>query len=157
MIVGSIDILEDGHVSYPEPVKKALEFLRSHDFTKMEAGKYPIDGEKSFAMLQRYDTRMLDKCRPETHQKFLDIQYIVEGEEFIGWCPFSPELEVSEAYDAQKDVAFYARLVPESNLILTKGGFAVLYPEDVHRPCGAVDGVSQPVTKVVVKIDVNSL
>lgn len=157
MIVGSIDMLEKGHVHYPEAVKKALDYLRTHDFTQMEDGKYAIDGEKSFALLQRYQTRPLSECRPETHRKFIDIQFIVEGEEYLGWCAFSPDLQVTEPYDEEKDVMFYDAMVPDSDILLAADGFAVLYPEDVHRPCGAVEGISKPVTKVVVKIDVNSL
>ena len=157
MIIGSIDQLEMSHVHFPKVVKEALDYLKAHDFTKMEDGRYPIDGEKSFALLQRYETRPIAVCRPETHRKFIDIQYIVEGEEYLGWCAFSPDLSVTEPYDEATDVAFYDAMVPDSNILLSADGFAVLFPEDVHRPCCAVDGVSKPVTKVVVKIDVNSL
>ena len=75
----------------------------------------------------------------------------------MGWCPFSPDLQVTVPYNADQDVAFYASLVPDSNIVLSPGRFAVLYPEDVHRPQGAVDNVPGPVTKVVVKVAVDSL
>ena len=53
------------------------------------------------------------------------------------------------------DVTFYEKLVPDSNLVLLPGSFAVLYPEDVHRPCCAVERGPAPVTKVVVKVSVD--
>ena len=157
MFIGSIDALEDSRVDYPELIRKALFYLRDHDFTQFEDGRYPIDGDKCVANVQRYTTRQHMECYPETHQKYVDIQYVVEGEEYLGWCPFSPDLQITAHYDAEKDVAFYAALVPDSNIVLSPGRFAVLYPEDVHRPQGAVDDVPAPVTKVVVKVAVDSL
>ena len=157
MFIGSIDSLDNGHADYPKIVQKALEYLRSHDFTKLEDGRYPIDGDKCVANLQRYTTRVLAECRPATHKKYVDIQYVVEGEEYMGWCPFSPDLKVTAPYDAEKDITFYEELVPDSNIVLTPGRFAVIYPEDVHRPQGAVEGEPGPVTKVVVKISVDCL
>ena len=158
MFIGSVHHLEDGHVNYPEAIWKSLEYLRDHDFTKMADGSYDVDAAGRIkANVQRYTTRPVSECRPETHQKMVDIQYIVEGEEYMGWCPISPDLVVSEEYDEKKDVGFYAALVPDSDIVLVPGGFAVLYPEDVHRPQGAVEDAPQQVTKVVVKIPVDLL
>lgn len=157
MIIGSMDTLDENHVDYPAIIQKALVFLREQDFTKMEDGKYPIEGDKCFANLQRYNTRPEDDCKPETHRKFVDIQYMVDGEEFMGWCPLSPDLEESAPYDEERDVTFYKALVPDSSIVLSPGCFAVLYPEDVHRPQAAVGEESCKVTKVVVKVAIDSL
>ena len=158
MFIGNIDASgSTTHGAYPEAIQRALEYLCANDFKNMEDGTYPIEGEKMFAKVQRYETRLLESCRPETHQKYVDIQYVVEGEEYLGWCPFSPDLRLAAPYDDKLDVAFYEELIPESNLVLLPGSFAVLYPEDVHRPCGAVDNEPSPVTKVVVKVSVDLL
>ena len=75
MIIGSMDTLDENHVDYPAIIQKALSYLREHDFTKMEDGKYPIEGDKCFANVQRYNTRPEADCQPETHRKFVDIQF----------------------------------------------------------------------------------
>ena len=156
MFIGNIDASGSmTHGAYPEAIRRALDYLSANDFKKMKDGKYPVEGEAMFALVQRYDTRLLESCRPEAHQKFVDIQYVVEGEEYLGWCPFSPDLKAVAPYDEKRDVTFYERLVPESNLVLLPGSFAVLYPEDVHRPCCAVDDEPSPVTKVVMKVSVD--
>jgi biofilm protein TabA len=157
MIVGSINNVGEEIVKYAATIQKALVFLQSHDFTKMAMGKYPIDGERVFALVQSYNTRALTDCRPETHKKFLDIQYLVKGKEYMGWCALGHAIKVAEVYDNDKDVTFYKELIPESNILLSTGVFAILYPNDVHRPGGAVEGKSSPVIKVVVKIAVNTL
>jgi len=157
MIIGSMDTLDENHVEYPAIIQKALDFLRGHDFTRMEDGKYPIEGDKCFANVQRYNTRPEKECKPETHRKFVDIQFMVAGEEFMGWCPLSPDLEECAPYDEARDVTFYKDLVPDSSIVLSPGCFAVLYPEDVHRPQAAVDGQPGKVLKVVVKVAIDSL
>jgi YhcH/YjgK/YiaL family protein len=156
MVIGSIDTFDKGHVVYPEAITKALEYLRDHDFTKMEDGKYLIQGEDCFVNLQRYVTKLPEDCHPETHKKYVDIQYLAAGEEYVGWCPFSPDLEVLEPYDEEKDIAFYKCLVPESDILLKPGCFAVLYPDDVHAPQCAVDKPME-VVKAVVKVSVDLL
>ena len=157
MFVGMVSALDEGYLHYPAIIQQALRYLRAQDFTKMPDGTYTVDGTDIKASVQRYMTKPAAECRPESHQKFVDIQFIAEGEDCMGWCPLSPSLTVSEPYDAQKDVGFFEKLVPDSDVVLSPGAFAVLYPEDVHRPKGAVDGKPVHVTKVVVKIPVDAL
>ena len=155
MLIGNIDTLTRSHPIYPEPIKRALEWLSRQDFSAMPDGRYPIDGDKCFALVSRYQTKPLAECRAESHQKYVDIQYVAAGEEYLGWCPFSPDLKTAAAYDAEKDIVFYEKLIPDSNVVLVPGGFAVLYPDDVHRPCAQVfEGEPSGVTKIVVKIAV---
>ena len=155
MIIGNMKEAASGFGKYPDAIREALEFLHSHDFAAMKDGRYPIHGEDSVAILQRYETREPESGKPEAHRRYVDVQYIVSGREEMGWCPMSPELKVCDPYDANKDIVFFDNLIPISGLELTAGDFAVLYPTDVHRPCGSVDGAPHQVTKVVVKIAVD--
>ncbi len=67
----------------------------------------------------------------------------------------SPNLKIAKHYDSDKDVAFFKDLIPESSMMLSARNYAVLFPLDVHRPCGSLDD-NKPVqvTKVVVKVPV---
>lgn len=156
MIVGHIDNLDDGAYAYPPAIKKALAWLQAQDFTQMEIGRYDIAGDDIYASLQTYETRNVAKCRPEAHRKYIDIQYMVKGAEYLGWCVLTPAIEVTEAYNEATDVEFYKELLPQSNIVLADKTFAVLYPQDVHRPCCRIYE-SAPVLKVVVKIAVSCL
>ncbi|WP_295630447.1 YhcH/YjgK/YiaL family protein [uncultured Mitsuokella sp.] len=155
MFVGKMDTLAKDAENLAEAIKTSLAYLNSHDFTKMADGSYEV-ADGITANLQRYTTRPVTECRPERHERFADIQYVVEGEEDLGWCPESPELKVAIPYDAAKDILFYEKLAPESHIVLRPGFFAVLYPEDVHQPQAAV-AAPAPVTKVVVKIAMDCL
>ena len=81
----------------------------------------------------------------------MDIQYIVSGEEILGWAP-AGRMVISEAYDTEKDVCFGT--VPKGEITpvyLQAGQVAVLYPEDGHAPKLAA-GSPSAVIKIVVKI-----
>ncbi len=153
MVIGSIETIEKEKLSYPPAIWDALVYLKTQDFSKMADGKYPVGDKGITAIVQHYKTRPVEKCLPEAHEKFIDIQFLVDGEEALGWCPLSPDLVVAENYDKDKDIVFYKSLVPDSSVILVPGSFAVLYPLDVHRPGCALDE-PEPVSKVVVKVPV---
>lgn len=129
----------------------ALEFLRRPDLQALPEGKYEIDGERVFAMVQRYET--LDQADPkfEAHRKYIDLQFMASGAELIGWAPLE-KMAVTEVYDGGKDACF--GLVPAGDwkpLCLEAGHLAVLNPEDAHAPRLA-SGAPAPVLKVVVKV-----
>lgn len=157
MIIGNIKEAESGFSKYPERIRQALRFLKETDFSQMPDGRIEID-EGMYANLQRYETRVPNSGKPEAHRQYVDVQYVVEGEEELGWCPLHPNLVPVDPYDVEKDLIFYQELVPGSHTYLHQGDFAVLYPADVHRPCGSIHPEAPAkVTKVVVKVAVDTI
>ncbi len=132
-------------------LKKAIDFLRRPDIGNMADGRMDIDGERVFALVQRYGTIITDVPKFEYHRKYIDIQYIVSGEEIIGWAP-ADSMVITEEYDGDKDICFGTVPVSEMTSIHLKGGqLAVLYPEDGHAPKLAA-GRPSLVFKIVVKV-----
>ena len=127
----------------------ALKFLADTDFTQIPLGKYELDGDNIYYMVQKYDTDP-DKTVSEAHKKYIDIQYIVKGEEVITVAPIQAEKTVVDAKE-EKDVWHYE--CETQPLILKDGDFMVLYPSDLHLPGKAVN-VPKEVLKVVVKVKV---
>ncbi len=133
--------------------KKALAFLRRRDIQDLPDGKYEIDGERVYAMVQRYETIAPAEPKFEAHRKYIDLQFLAAGAEIIGWAPLE-KMAIAEVYDAEKDVCFGA--VPAgawTPLLLGAGQLAVLYPGDAHAPRLAAGGAGG-VTKIVVKVGV---
>lgn len=131
-------------------VYDALKFLSETDFSKIELGRYELDGDNIFYMVQSYDTDP-DKTISEAHKKYIDIQYMVEGEEIIGVADISEEKELTEAKE-ENDVWFYnCKTEP---LVLSAGKYMVLYPNDLHCPGVATNGTAMTCRKVVVKVKV---
>jgi YhcH/YjgK/YiaL family protein len=128
-------------------VYTALEFMAKTDFTKMPVGKYQLDGDNIYYMVQSYDTNP-DKTIAEAHKKYIDIQYIVKGEEIIAVAPIQGNKKLTEAKE-EKDVYFYE--CDTKPVVLNDGDFMVLYPSDLHLPGKAVEEPCE-VLKVVFKV-----
>ncbi|MGK9368754.1 YhcH/YjgK/YiaL family protein [Melioribacter sp. Ez-97] len=147
-----LDQIKHTEIYYPlgENFRKAFEFLKSSDLENIDEGKYEIDGDNVFAVVQNYDTKPRTAGKWEAHKKYADIQFIVSGKEKIGFS-FPTKMIVTEDYNPDKDLMF---LKGEGEfLILESGYFAVFFPTDIHMPGIAVN-LSTPVKKVVVKVKV---
>ncbi len=133
--------------------RKALDFLARPALDRLPDGTTELDGRTVFAIVQRYETLRTGAPRFEFHRNYIDIQFVVSGEEILGWIP-REQMSVTDAYDAEKDIAF-GSVEPGAwtPLLLGANRAAVLYPEDGHAPRLAVDAPCR-VLKIVIKIAV---
>lgn len=130
-----------------ERLYKGLGFLKETDVASLPVGRYEIDGDEVFALVQEYDTRSADECRWEAHYTYTDIQYVVEGSEKMGWNTLDGVVKTEDR--PEDDVYFFD--AEGDHFVVHAGQFAVFTPQDAHRPGVAVDG-SAPIKKVVVKV-----
>ena len=86
----------------------------------------------------------------EAHRKFLDIHYVIEGAECMGYADVATLTPVTE-YNDEKDYQMLSGHV--NKIILNKGDFCVVYPEDAHLPQMIGDD-GKKVKKAVVKMRV---
>ncbi|MDO5415578.1 MAG: YhcH/YjgK/YiaL family protein [Lachnospiraceae bacterium] len=149
MILASLKAAECPY-QYPQAIQKAVDWLKSQDLEAMEAGTYEIEGRDIYAMVQEITTQPVDKRRPEKHDLYLDIQYIVSGKERMGYVPYTGSEEILENPEG-KDVCFYKNLKDENFVDVTAGSYCVFFSNDIHRP-GAAAGEPEAVKKVVLKI-----
>ena len=75
----------DFYKNLNESLYKGLRFLKETDLAALPVGRYEIDGDAVFALVQEYETHLPEECRWEAHYTYTDIQYIVEGSEKMGW------------------------------------------------------------------------
>ena len=130
--------------------KKAFEFLGREDLATLECTKYEIDGANVYAMVQCNQTKAAGSF--ESHEKYIDIQYIIEGREVME-CADISTLTVKRPYRPEADCTLYEDNEGASRLVLGDGDFAVFYPHDGHKP-GLAYGDPATVKKVVVKVKV---
>ncbi len=150
-----VDRIENAHLytGVSKRIAGALEVLKETDFATKENGRYDIDEDNLYYLLQRYTTELAEKRRPEAHENYIDIQYLAEGEELLGYCPLEG-LEVDTPYNEQKDIIFYKQPKALGEIHLLPGVFAVLFPQDAHCPKCQLDGPAE-VLKVVVKVKID--
>ena len=156
MILGHLDLWEKDRLIVPPVLQQAIEWLTKQDFASMKPGKFQIDGERIHGMLNEYVSEPKESRRAEAHARYIDIQYLIAGEEMIGYGPLKKDAEVLEDKLAEKDLIFYKNISEETELVLTVGMYAVFFPWDVHRP-NCTRTQSSAVRKIVLKVAVSAL
>ena len=131
-------------------IADAFRWLRLTDFSNLADGRYELRGADLYIMLSTKQTKPVSEEKPEAHKKYLDIQYIVDGTECIGYCPIEQIEEITEERP-DKDIAFFKG--PMNYVNLSSGEFMLAFPQDVHAP-GLTLGAVKTVRKAVVKIKI---
>ena len=147
-----IDRITNSHLYYAvnTKFKRAFDYIHQINVDTIPAGRYAIDGENMYALIQEYNTKLKEQGSWEAHRRYIDLQYVVQGAEGIGYANIH-HLRQGE-YDANKD---FLPLHGDGNLVtLNSGSFILLLPEDAHMP-GMAIGSPAPVKKVVIKISVD--
>ena len=102
-----------------------------------------------YAIVAKSNNEVPDELLFEAHRKYIDIHYLLSGENKIGWKPQKGCDNIVEEYDYEKDVELYSG-TPEQWIILTPGLFALFLPFDAHAPqCH-----KEEFHKVVIKVSV---
>lgn len=148
------DTIKNRHlyVAISPRIKAALDYLATTDFSAMETGRYEVDGDNLFALVQKYNSVPKEQGKWECHWKYIDIQYIAEGTEQIGFRNID-KMKVITEYNPEKDVAF---LSGEGDYVtVEKGFYGIFFPQDAHQPKVAPGNAPGQVKKVVIKIKVD--
>ena len=134
-------------------IVRALKYLRDTDFSKFAPGRYEISGNEIFSIIHNYKTKEMEDCRLEAHRRYIDIHFMAEGSEVIGYSLFNNQ-EPATDYDEENDFILYCG--EKNYLILNEGMFAVFYPSDLHMP-GLITEKPTDVKKVVIKVKVSDI
>jgi YhcH/YjgK/YiaL family protein len=108
--------------------------------------------ENCFILEQAYITKDKKDCLYESHKKYIDIQYMFEGDEIMEVENIN-NLEISKEYDVTLDYAKYLQSKKSSSLLIKENEMAIFYPNDAHMPCMKIDE-NKKIIKVVFKIAV---
>ena len=124
-------------------------FMKTNDVEQMLSGRYELE-KGCYVNVDDCETR--ENHNFEAHRVYVDVQLMINGEEEVFVAPIEKGLE-TEAYDGEKDVAFYACEEGTYDRIpLTSGMAMVLLPEDLHAPCNWAEKKTN--RKLVFKIPV---
>ena len=155
MILDSIKYRNNYNAYFPKIVR-LLEKASQYNSNNYPEGKLDID-ESMFIMFADYETTPIEEAEFEGHRKYIDVMYMVEGEETIYVNNIDRITEFSMEYK-EADDAFLAPFNEEATAVNIKAGeFVILFPNDAHAPgCQTAKG-SQRVKKIIGKVLVDSL
>ncbi len=111
-------------------------------------GIYPVDGDNVFVSVTADSSKDFDKTNWESHRKYIDIQYVIHGEELIGVYPIA-KATITKEYDEKRDAANYSANGKLYSAI--PGTFFIFFPSDAHRP-NITPGGNKIVKNVVIKL-----
>jgi biofilm protein TabA len=146
MILDSLSQASRYHLLHPY-LEAGFNFLQQNDLSLLADGRHTIDGERVFAIVARDQGRGRSAAPLEFHRRYLDIQYVVEGADVIGWQPLAACRHPRAPYDASRDIGFFDEPV-ENWIGLAAGHFAIFFPEDAHAPLAGEGAVHKIVVKV---------
>jgi len=133
----------------PRHWEQAFHFLKSANLQELPLGKQELEGEHLYISVAEYFGKQKPDAFYESHKKYIDIQYVIDGEEIIGVTTLD-KVAVKDPYSEEKDIAFYDYEGGEY-LKATPEKFFLFFPEDAHRP-SITTGDSIMVRKIVVKV-----
>jgi biofilm protein TabA len=129
----------------------AFRFLEQAKLADLPLGRTEIEGSDVYVSISKGTTKDPEQARLEAHRKYIDVQYVVSGQERMGFLPSVRGLTVSQVYDETKDVEFFETPKDLEALTVRAGSFAVFFPGQPHKPGCHLDGPHE-VLKAVVKV-----
>ena len=150
MIYDKINNIET-YTGISEDILIGLKWLRDVR-PDVKKGVYEINSNVK-AIVSEYTTKEINENGYEAHRNYIDIQYLISGEEVVGSLPLEYMKEI-KPYSKETDAAFYVGTgIKQQELLLGNRYFAILFPQDGHMP-GLCAKEPAMVKKVVVKVHI---
>ena len=137
------------YVGLHKNLAMAFEFIARYSQNLPPDGRQEIAGSDVYTLVQSYDSAPAEQKKWESHRRYIDLQFVAEGEETMYYAPLGT-LQPKGEYLEEKDCAYYED-GPSTALRCVEGMFAIFFPEDVHKPGCQLSGAAR-VKKIVVKI-----
>lgn len=124
-------------------------FLAESDLNEIALGEHQIVPGRCWATVSEYVPKTTNKGNIESHKKFIDLQYVLRGNEQMG---LAKDVTVKKEYNPDRDVAFWY----SQNITYYNAGpesFFLFFPSDIHQPSVHDGQETTQSRKVVIKIE----
>lgn len=135
--------------SINENIADIIKFLDSFDKSNFTTGRVDINNNL-FVNIQTYETSTANERQYEVHEEYIDLQFIVSGEERID---YALNKEYKNPYEINKDGDYFLTkdIDSYSSLTMKEDYFAIFFPGEFHKPGCSLNDDSK-VSKIVFKI-----
>ena len=134
-----------------EKLTEALDYIQNLDKSTLTPGKHEVNDEFFYNYME-YEAKEPTDSIYEAHKNYVDIQYIVEGQERVD-VSFEAYMELDTPYDAEKDIMFFKNPTESFSRILGADEYIIVLPHELHKP-GQKVGENGNVKKIVGKVRV---
>lgn len=138
----------DRYIDLHPLFRQAFAFLQSDQVGKVPVGRTDLDGDKLYVAKSKGPMRGREQSPLESHRKYIDIQYSIEGTDEIGWRPRGACEQVKTPYSEEKEVGFFSD-APWCWITVPPGHFVIFFPEDAHAPLAGKGDLTKAVVKVL--------
>jgi YhcH/YjgK/YiaL family protein len=147
-----VDVLSNAmrYTSFHSAFTRAFEFLRRPDLADLPLERHDIDDERLYCLISKTEGCGHEGAKLEAHRRYIDIQYVISGDEVMGWKPADACGLVEMPYDLTKDIVFFGDK-PDVWKPVPAGSFAIFFPVDAHAPLAGKGLIHKAVVKVAVK------
>lgn len=125
-------------------------WLRDTDISSLETGSIELVPNRLRVNVDEYIPMAATEAKIESHRKYIDLQYIFSGEEFLGVAgKATPE----GPYDEVNDRTFFSADEPVVYHRSDPQRFFLFFPSDRHRPSVRTCENPGRIRKIVAKIE----
>ena len=152
MLFDTIDHAELYKDAFPA-VYAVLRELKKYSADAFPTGRADLPGG-SFLKFTEYETKTPEGAATEAHRSYIDVFYLAEGSETVYVKPTADLQKNTMPYDPEKDCLLAETDDDVSAIVMTKGSFLVLFPQDAHCPGRFGPKGAAQVKKIIGKVPV---
>ena len=140
-------------VGLPKVIAEVCDYLNTLDLNALENGRHDIN-DQIYMNVMEPETAEPSSKKTELHHEYLDVQVLIHGTENIEVGANYPDLSKYESYNEADDYQLCADIDNKFTVTMKPKMFAVFYPYEPHKPCCVVNGKTEKIKKLVVKVPV---
>ncbi|MCK8925909.1 YhcH/YjgK/YiaL family protein [Haemophilus influenzae] len=140
-------------VGLPTVIAEVCDYLNTLDLNALENGRHDIN-DQIYMNVMEPETAEPSSKKAELHHEYLDVQVLIRGTENIEVGATYPNLSKYEDYNEADDYQLCADIDDKFAITMKPKMFAVFYPYEPHKPCCVVNGKTEKIKKLVVKVPV---
>lgn len=140
-------------VGLPKVIAEVCDYLNTLDLNALENGRHDIN-DQIYMNVMEPETAEPSSKKVELHHEYLDVQVLIRGTENIEVGATYPNLSKYEDYNEADDYQLCADIDDKFTVTMKPKMFAVFYPYEPHKPCCVVNGKTEKIKKLVVKVPV---
>ena len=140
-------------VGLPKVIAEVCDYLNTLDLNTLENGRHDIN-DQIYMNVMEPETAEPSSKKAELHHEYLDVQVLIRGTENIEVGANYPDLSKYESYNEADDYQLCSDIDDKFTVTMKPKMFAVFYPYEPHKPCCVVNGKTEKIKKLVVKVPV---